>query len=183
MIKLDKLNKNDLWMTPESAVNVIVPYLKKYVSLSGKKSVIIWCPFDTNESRFVSVLSKIDNVKVVYSHLDSNQDFFQYEPKQWDVIISNPPWSIKWKVMERCYKFNKPFALLLPIHFISSKGAWGQFHNRKLQLLMTKNRVCYLQDSNDVNENKGHNRPPFESAYFASKFFPQELNYEKEDER
>ena len=53
---------------------------------------MIWCPFDKEESWFVKLISEKN--KVIYSHIDNGQDFYNYEPTEhWDCIISNPPFS------------------------------------------------------------------------------------------
>ena len=163
--------KTDLWKTPEEAVNVIVPYIKKYF-----KDKIVWCPFDDENSNFVKIFKK-ENIKVVFSHIDNNQDFFKYEPENWDIMVSNPPFSLKDKILKRAYDLNKPFALILPIFSLSGKYRWNLFRDKKLQVLITKNRICFIPP--DIVENK-YNRPPFESGYFAYKFFEEQINFENE---
>lgn len=96
--------KNDERYTPPCLVEVIVKYIPK--------NKIVWCPFDTEDSEFVRVLRE-NKIKVVNSHIWEGKDFFSYEPKKWDLIISNPPFSCKLKVLERLYNFGKPFAILM----------------------------------------------------------------------
>ena len=72
--------------TPLYGVKPIIKYIPS--------DAVIWCPFDTSESEFVKEISKTH--KVIYSHIDSNQDFFTYESHEhWDMIISNPPFKCK----------------------------------------------------------------------------------------
>ena len=78
---------NDECYTPQYAVTPILKYIPK--------DAIVWCPFDTNESEFVKQISKTNHVE--YSHIDSGKDFFQYEPDDWDVMLSNPPFTNKRK--------------------------------------------------------------------------------------
>ena len=78
---------NDECYTPDYAVKPILEYIPK-----GK---IVWCPFDTEESQFVKQISKTNHLE--YSHSNNGQDFFQYQPSEWDIIISNPPFSNKKK--------------------------------------------------------------------------------------
>ena len=56
--------------TPRYAVLPIIKYLP-----SG---VVVWCPFDTDNSEFVLAL-KEHGFKVVHSHIMTGQDFFKYE--------------------------------------------------------------------------------------------------------
>ena len=72
--------------TPQYAVLPILKYLPK-----GK---IIWCPFDTEHSEFVIALEE-NGFEVIHSHIKTGQDLFEYEPAKCDIIVSNPPFSIK----------------------------------------------------------------------------------------
>jgi len=62
---------NDELYTPSYGVEPILKYLPK--------DKIIWCPFDTEISEFVKIL-KSNGYNVIYSHIDTGQDFFNYEP-------------------------------------------------------------------------------------------------------
>ena len=52
------------------------------------KNKIIWCPFDEEWSAFYQRL-KEEGFNVVRSSLQEGQDFFEYEPDEWDIIVSN----------------------------------------------------------------------------------------------
>ena len=97
-------NHSDEKYTPRYAVLPIIKYLPK--------NVTVWCPFDTEHSEFVIALRE-HGYKVEYSHIFTGQDFYLYEPERWDIIVSNPPFSNKARVFERCLSFGKPFALLM----------------------------------------------------------------------
>lgn len=81
-------NKDDELYTPKILVDIIVKYIPK--------DKTIWCGFDYPDSEFVLTL-KENGFNVVHSHIDDGLDFFKYEPEQWDIFISNPPYSKKWK--------------------------------------------------------------------------------------
>ena len=83
--------KNDECYTPYYAAEPIVKYIPK--------NKIIWCPFDEEWSSFVRLLKENGNV-VICSHIEQGFDFFEYEPPLYDMIISNPPFSIKDKVLD-----------------------------------------------------------------------------------
>ena len=43
--------------------------------------------------------------------------------KKWfDMIITNPPYSLKDEFIKKCYEWNKPFCLLLPITAFERKA-------------------------------------------------------------
>lgn len=81
-------NPTDEKYTPGYGVLPIIKYIPE-----GK---IVWCPFDTKHSEFVQKF-KDAGFHVVYSHIYNGQDFFNYEPSQWDILVSNPPFSRKGK--------------------------------------------------------------------------------------
>ena len=82
---------NDECYTPDYGVEPILKYIPK--------DAVVWCPFDTEESEFVKQISKTH--KVIRSHIKDGQDFYTYEPDEhWDVIVSNPPFTNKRKILK-----------------------------------------------------------------------------------
>lgn len=150
---------NDECYTPEYAVLPILEFIKDF------KDKIIWCPFDTEESFFVKVL-KSYGYNVVYSHILNNQNFYTYEPKKWDIIISNPPFTNKKDIFERALSFNKPFALLMTLTWLNDSGPKKIFYEKDLQLLMFDKRIAYI--------NAGQ-QPTFSSAYYCWNFLPKQI--------
>lgn len=152
--------KNDECYTPRYAVYPIVKYLPK--------DKIIWCPFDTEESEFVKVL-KQNNFKVIYSHIKLCQDFYNYEPEEWDIIVSNPPFTNKRKIFERCLNFNKPFALLMSNTWLNDSAPKQLFKDKDLQLLMFEQRIQY----NNLK------KITFSSSYYCYNLLPKQIIMEK----
>ena len=72
--------KNDECHTPLEGVLPILKYIPK--------DALVWCPFDTYQSNFVREIK--DTNRVIASHISDGKDFFEYEPDEWDIIISNP---------------------------------------------------------------------------------------------
>lgn len=153
-------NRSDEKYTPRYAVVPIMKYLPK--------DVVVWCPFDTANSEFVLGLEG-QGFKVVYSHLLTGQDFFSYEPDYWDVIVSNPPFSSKVRVFERCLSFGKPFALLMSNFWLNNSTPYRLFKNKDLEFMFFDKRVQY----ND----KGS--APFGSSYVCHKILPRQIMFEK----
>lgn len=147
-------NEKDEYYTPEILASVIVPYIPV-----GKT---VWCPFDTEDSEFVHAFSK--NHKVIYSHIWTGQDFFKYEPEEYDYIVSNPPFSRKLEVLERLYSLNKPFAMVLPLPMLNYQEVGNFFLNRNLQLLIVDKKVSF--DGNTAS---------FNNSYFCRDILPRDL--------
>ena len=149
--------KNDECHTPMYGVKPILKYAERF---RGK---IIWCPFDTEESEFVKVLHAHGH-KVVFSHIDNGQDFYEYEPDEWDVIISNPPFTGKRQIFERVLSFNKPFALIMSNTWLNDSAPKQLFGN-EMQLLMFEERMKF----NNMD------KITFSSSYFCWNFLPQQI--------
>lgn len=154
------IGKNDECYTPDYGVKPILEFIPK-----GKT---IWCPFDTEESEFVMQISKINNVK--HSHISNQQDFFTYEPDNWDIIISNPPFTNKRLYFERALSFNKPFALIMSNTWLNDAAPKQLFKEKDLQLLMFVQRMRF--NSPDGREN---NKITFSSSYYCWNFLPKQI--------
>lgn len=154
--------KNDECYTYKYAVLPILEFIPK--------EAVVWCPFDDEESEFVKQISKKN--KVVHTHIHTGQDFFTYEPENWDIIVSNPPFTNKRKYFERALSFNKPFALIMTNTWLSDSSSKTVFsnENKQLQLLMFDNRMNFR--NTDGREN---NKITFSSSYFCYNLLPRDL--------
>ena len=152
--------KNDECYTPACGVEPILEYIPE-----GK---IVWCPFDTKESQFVELISKHN--QVVYSHIDTGQDFFEYEPEHWDIIISNPPFTNKRKFFERALSFEKPFAMLMTAVWLNDSAPKKIFRDKEFELLMFTKRLKYI-----MPEGQDNSKITFSSFYYCHKFLPKQI--------
>lgn len=163
----DRTSKGDEVYTPFYAVEPLLKYIPK--------DYIIWLPFDEKWSAFYQMFIE-KGYKVIRSCLKDNQDFFNYEPKEkYDIIISNPPFSKKDKVLKRLYELNKPFMILLPMNSLQGKGRYNHFKNG-IQLLTFDSRIDYHTNNNFKTYTKGNH---FASAYFCKNILPKDLIIEK----
>lgn len=152
--------------TPRYGVEVLLPHIQHL------KDKIIWCPFDKEDSKFVKVL-KENGFKVVWSHIETGQDFLNYEPEYWDVIISNPPYKNKRVYWERALYLKKPFALLLPLNILSDSviNTTMREREREFQLLIPSRRMRFY---NALTGEVGK-QPTFKAAYFGVNIFKQPI--------
>lgn len=152
--------------TPKYGVEVLLPHIQHL------KDKIIWCPFDRDDSQFVKVLN-YNGFNVVYSHIDDGQDFLNYEPQNWDVMISNPPYTNKRVYWERALNLKKPFALLLPLNILSDSVINTTMREREsdFQLLIPSRRMRFY------NRKTGEtgNQPTFKASYFGVNIFKQQI--------
>ena len=155
---------NDECYTPDYGVEPILKYIPK--------DATVWCPFDTEDSQFVIQISKQN--KVIRSHLESGQDFFNYEPDEWDMIVSNPPFTDKRKFFERALSFNKPFALIMTNTWLNDSAPKQLFKDRDLQLLMFDKRMKFVSPDGRDND-----KITFSSSYYCWNFLPKQIIMEE----
>lgn len=163
MIKADKSSLCNERYTPFYAVRPLLQYLPK--------DKIIWCPFDEDWSAFVKVLREEGGLTVINSSLDKGQNFFDFEPDEWDIIVSNPPFSKKKEVFERLTLLGKPYALLLPLDTLQGNCYFKYFRD-SLQLLIFDERTEYFQYPDFEKTKRG---VAFTSAYFCKDLLPRDL--------
>lgn len=147
---------NDECYTPKYGVYPIIKYIPK--------DAIVWCPFDDSDSNFVKMISKTNIVQE--SHIKYGQDFYNYEPDEWNIIISNPPFSNKRKIFERALSFNKPFALLMTNTWLNDSAPKQLFGNKDLQLLMFDKRIKFIGQGDKIT---------FSSSYYCWNFLPKQI--------
>lgn len=173
-MKLDKVanSHNDEFYTPLYAIKPILEFIPP--------SVKVWCPFDTEQSLFVKELSKTN--EVVYSSLLNGQNFFEIEvPENTKYIISNPPYSLKTEVLERLFKFDIPFAMLLGIvGLFESKKRFEMFRDNEFETMYFNKRVAYFKD---YNEQKPSLNPPFSSVYICHNMLPKKIMFKEIDKK
>ena len=155
---------NDECYTPDYGVKPILKYIPE--------GDIVWCPFDKEDSQFVIQISKQN--EVIRSHIDTGQDFFDYEPHAWDIIISNPPFTNKRKFFERALSFNKPFALIMTNTWLNDSAPKQLFKDRDLQLLMFDKRMKFVSP-----DGRNNDKITFSSSYYCWNFLPKQIIMEE----
>ena len=171
--KTDKAS--DEVYTPEYAIRPLIKYIEQYIKSTQKNELVIWCPFDQKFSKYVEILSKIPKVKVIYSHIDNGENFFYYEPDEdYDLIISNPPFSCKDAVLKRLAELDKPYAMLLPIPTLQGQARFP--YMKDIQYLGFDKRINYYKD---VSMTKTQDGVSFGSCYLCRKFLPRDLIIEE----
>lgn len=147
---------SDERFTPPILVEPILPYIPA--------NSTIWCPFDTEDSEFVRILTR-EGHKVIYSHIWDGKDFFTYEPDEpYDYIISNPPFSRKLEVFQRLAELGKPFAVCMTTECLNYQNIGSFFTTHNLELLIPDKKVSY--DGKTCS---------FNTSYFCNGMLPEKL--------
>lgn len=151
--------------TPAYGVTPILKYIPKDAK--------VWCPFDTKESEFVKQISEQN--PVTFTHISIGQDFLTYVPDfEWDVIISNPPFTDKRKYFERALSYNKPFALIMTNTWLNDSAPKKLFMEKDLQLLMFDKRMKFNHPDGRQND-----KITFSSSYYCWNFLPKQIIMEQ----
>lgn len=155
--------------TPSYAVKPLLKYLKP--------NTIIWCPFDMEDSEYVKTF-RAAGYKVIASHIDNGQNFFFYEPDSYDIIISNPPFSIKDDILKRLNELNRPYAILLPLPALQGQKRFPYLKN--CQALIFDKRINFYRNKETKEIIKG---VAFASIYICKSFLPKDLIFEELNEK
>jgi hypothetical protein len=144
-LKTGSFNEKDEYYTPPILVEPILKYISPYTK--------VWCPFDTEDSEFVIKL-KEHGCEVIATHIWTGQDFFKYKPKEYDCIVSNPPFTRKLEVLKRLYELNKPFAIVMGLPILNYQEVGEFFVGKELQLLIVDKKVSF--DGNTASFNNSY---------------------------
>ena len=161
MIEYMKKEKNDELYTPKEAIIPILRYLDK--------EKIYWECTDFGESNITKVL-KEKGFKVVSTskeQIDFLKDKADFE---FDVIITNPPYSSKNEFLKRCYEYNKPFLMLLPLTALEGKERNKLYKENGIELIVLDKRINFMKDKNNVW---------FNTSWFCYKICDKQLNFEE----
>lgn len=162
--KTDKTS--DEVFTPAYAVKPLIKYIKP--------NSTIWCPFDKDFSYYVKEFTQA-GFRVIHSHIDDGQNFFYWEPgEEYNVIISNPPFSCKDDVLKRLYELQKPYAILLPVPSLQGQSRFP--YMKDIQYLGFDKRINYYMDISMTEVQKGVS---FGSCYICHDFLPKDLILEE----
>ena len=104
-----------------------------------------------------------------------NGDFFEIEPENKNyIIVTNPPYSLKYQWVERCYELGKPFALLMPVEMLGTAKGQKLFDKYGIEVIFMSPRVDFYMP------NKGYEGAgaQFPTAWFTWKLnLPKQINF------
>jgi hypothetical protein len=168
-MKLDKVanSGNDEFYTPFYAIEPLIKYIPE-----GRT---VWCPFDTDESLIVRTFSG-RGYTVNATHLSGGYDFFSTEPRG-EVIISNPPYSLKGEVFQRLFALGLPFAMLVGVvGLFESEKRFTMFQEHDFEIMWLSKRIAYFKS---YAEQKPSLNPPFSSVWITKGLLPKGNVFER----
>ena len=151
-------NYSDDWETPPELLLSTLP------TILPTKSTI-WEPFVGISNRSTKVYKQLG-----HTVHETTCDFFTIDKWPLDssgkamILVSNPPFSRKFEVLDRLFQFKQPFAILLPSWVFSSATVRKMIkkHDIDIQLVIPNMRTHYFN-----TEGQQVRKTAFDSAYIA----------------
>jgi len=153
-----KSKKLDHYNTPLYIWKMLMEFLE------FNKETIIYEPF-WNDGKSKTYFQKLGFHNIIHE----NEDFFtSYHKYNFDIIISNPPYSIKKHILKTLYQINKPFILIVPSTIISKQYIKNIFKDDidKLQYIIPSRRMHFEFIDGTINK-----RCPFDTIFLCFKLF------------
>lgn len=162
MVNYMKNNKYDELYTPEYAINPLLKYLPK--------DKIIWECTDFGSSNITKVLKK-NGFQVVSTHKKDFDFLKDTADFSFDIILTNPPYSLKNQFLQKCYEYKKPFCLLLPITSLEGIERGKMFREYGVELMVLDKRCNFIYDNSKKNN-------WFNTSWFCWNILPSKLIFE-----
>lgn len=159
-----KQGNADDFQTPKIALDCLVPFLNKewkiWECACGKGNLVRGLKENGFDVFATDILTGEDFLNCA---LAEDRNF------QIGCIITNPPYSLKEKFLERCYEIGKPFALLMPLTALESEKRQKLYRKYGLQIIIPNKRFNF-----ETPSGKGG------GSWFATAWFTSGLNLPKE---
>jgi len=159
-----KSNVDD-YNTPKYVWKMLLDYLDL------DKNTTIYEPFFSNGVS-KTYLQQLGFNNVIHE----NEDFFEnYVRYEYNIILSNPPYTIKRNILKILYKIDKPFVLIMPTSIINKlyiKSIFGA-NIDKIQYIIPHKRIQF-----ERLDGYNQKRTCFDTLFFCYKMnLPRDINY------
>jgi len=159
IINYAKNEKSDHFITPAYAITPLLPYIPKHWK--------IWECTDTKGDSLIPDILRERGCDVVSTGMDKLNFLFDKPDFDFDCIITNPPYTLKDEFIKQCYRYKKPWAMLMPLTTLEGveRGKWFGFYG--IELLVFDKRVEFV----------GGGACWFSTGWFCHNILPEKLMF------
>ena len=146
--------KHDDYMTPDHAWKDIEEYIPK--------DKIIYEAFYGDGESGITLQAMGCNV------IHEERDFYD-EPPEYDLIVTNAPFSDTKNIMRRLAELDKPFIMIMPSSKINTSYFRENFANKKLQIMIPRRRIHFIKMVDGKKPDNWKNACNFDCFYYCYK--------------
>ena len=143
-------SKHDDYMTPKSAwenIKHLIP-----------KDKVIWECFYGDGTSGQNLRDLGFNV------IHEPIDFFENNDLEYDVLLSNPPFSLKKEVFTRLIELDKPFIMISSQQLLFTQYFRKIMDGNNLQIIIPRKRIQFIKNGNELQ-----NKCNFDCFYYCYK--------------
>jgi hypothetical protein len=150
---------SDDFQTPPFALEPLYPYIP-----------IDWIVWECAEGfGWLTKAFSDKGYRVIGTDILTGKDYRMWQPDEWDIAITNPPYAIKQQFLERAYMLRKPFAFLLPLTTFETWKRQRLFNDFGLEVIFLDKRINFRTPSGNGS-----------GAWFSTAWFTNGLNIGKQ---
>lgn len=136
---------SDDFQTPTHATQLLIDTLLKEKAIN--KNMKVWEPA-MGEGKIIGCLEAngFECFGTDVKNAENLHDFLKTEVggyPTFDLLITNPPFSLKDKFLQKCFELKKPFALLLPITALGEQGRGKMYREHGVQAIFPPERINF----------------------------------------
>ena len=153
---------SDEYYTPEQTWENVLPYLPN-------EPIVVCEPF-FGQGHTYNFLQKQGYFVLGEKDLEFFSDDATTMLENCDCVITNPPFSIKYDVINRLVELDVPFMMVYPMGCINTVNFRKAFNNdtSNVSMIVPQGRIKFLKNGELVNMN-------FDSVYLCYKMLPEKL--------
>ncbi len=148
--------KRSIYYTPELAFQILEPYLLR------EDFKHIWDPAAGPQSNGVFPVKSFFESKgkrvTTTDIADGEQyDFFNYKNRnQWKVIVTTPPYALRYQFLRRAVDIDKPFALFVAANVLENKAVRELFKLKKMSVIYPPDKIKFSVPSEPKSADMGY---------------------------